>query len=430
MLAFTIAVTVLTAVLFGLLPAWQNSQVGARRDLARTVRRDRGRPHARLRPQALRRPAGRTVRGAAARRGALHSVARQSAARGSRPADRDGVTFLARPAVPSDTHARCRRTDAHPGTGGGPGRAALWARAGPRCSPAAERTAPTLRLRADSGRSPFTFFNAVTPGFFEALGIPLQGRRGLRLARLGHRQAAGARERDVDRRPTSTARSPIGPDDRARARGRRPTVEIVGVFGDSRYHDVRGHVPPQTFFNLDSVHGAGPAHQRLRPRRRRPAAGHAHAFREKSHRIDPNIVVTDPAHARRSDRHAACRTSGCCPSCRSAFAVLATILAVVGVHGVLVFQIARRTTRNWRPDGARRRPRPRSSAWSRGEMFAGDSRRPRRRRRDRLRLRPLHPEPAVRGPSRRSAGVRAWPWRRLLAAASWPRCCPRFGPPE
>src|SRR4029453_18499282 len=99
----------------------------------------------------------------------------------------------------------------------------------------------------------------------------------------------GIRERDV----TATAfpgESPIG---RLIGSGTRSetNVEIVGIFGDPRYHDVRGPIPPQTFLNLDSVMGrvsrisvyvrvAGDEGQLMR------------VLPAEVRRIDPNIIVS------------------------------------------------------------------------------------------------------------------------------------------
>jgi ABC-type antimicrobial peptide transport system permease subunit len=65
-------------------------------------------------------------------------------------------------------------------------------------------------------------------------------------------------------------------------------------------------------------------------------------LREQGQRIDPNLVITgirtldDQIDSRMANERILSFLS-------IGFAVLATILAVVGVHGVLVFQIARRT---------------------------------------------------------------------------------------
>jgi ABC-type antimicrobial peptide transport system permease subunit len=118
-------------------------------------------------------------------------------------------------------------------------------------------------------------------------------------------------------------------------------IEIIGIFGDARYHDVRGPIPPQTFVNLDSildrvsrigvyVRVAGDERQVMG------------VIPGEVRRIDPNIVVTD---LRTLDDQIKTRMSNerMLSFLSMGFAALATILAIVGVHGVLVFQVARRT---------------------------------------------------------------------------------------
>ena len=113
------------------------------------------------------------------------------------------------------------------------------------------------------------------------------------------------------------------------------------MIGNARYHDVRGEIPPQTYVNLDSVvDGVSRISVYARvsgdPRQTMPL------LRDEARRIDPNIVITgmrtldDQIDTRMSNERMLSLLS-------IGFALLATVLAVVGVHGVLVFQIAMRT---------------------------------------------------------------------------------------
>jgi ABC-type antimicrobial peptide transport system permease subunit len=118
-------------------------------------------------------------------------------------------------------------------------------------------------------------------------------------------------------------------------------TRIVGVFGNARYHDVRGEIPLQTFLNLDSVMERVSrigVYARVSgdPEQIMPM------LRDEARRIDPNMVITgmrtldDQIDSRMSNERMLSFLS-------IGFALLATLLSVVGVHGVLVFQIARRT---------------------------------------------------------------------------------------
>jgi ABC-type antimicrobial peptide transport system permease subunit len=127
----------------------------------------------------------------------------------------------------------------------------------------------------------------------------------------------------------------------AQGRSVPPDTEIIGVFGNARYHDVRGEFPRQTFVNLDArirLVGSVTVYARIQgdPRPIMPA------LREEVRRVDSNLVVFDmrtlveQLNMRLANERMLSFLSG-------GFALLATILAVVGLHGVLAFVVARRT---------------------------------------------------------------------------------------
>jgi predicted permease len=105
-------------------------------------------------------------------------------------------------------------------------------------------------VEAKDGNVPWSFYNAVTPGYFEALGIPIKMGRD-----FSWRDWGGSRKlclvNEALVKEYLGGANPVG---RQMGQGRSvpPDTEIIGVFGDARYHDVRGEVPRQTFVNLDS----------------------------------------------------------------------------------------------------------------------------------------------------------------------------------
>jgi ABC-type antimicrobial peptide transport system permease subunit len=127
----------------------------------------------------------------------------------------------------------------------------------------------------------------------------------------------------------------------AQGANRPPDYEIVGVFGDARYDDVRGSIPRQTFVSMDtrarflvSIN----VHARIQgdPRQVLPQ------LREEVQRVDANLVVSDmrtlndQLNMRLSNERMLSFLS-------VGMALLATLLAVVGLHGVLAFVVMRRT---------------------------------------------------------------------------------------
>jgi predicted permease len=339
-LAFTGVVTIATAILSGLVPAWQNSQVApvaALREASGSVAG--GRTHVRVRKLFVAVQVGLS---AVLLLGAglfIRSLANlQQVDLGMRP--ENVVTFTTSLAVPYGTE---RKLEAYrallEGLEGLPGVSAA----------AAARTALFTGGRSDgvlniAGREesvepPFTFFNAVTPGYFATMGIPVRAGAGFRWSDWG----SGKRLALVNQALTDAYFEGAPPVGRMFGQGTRSTadIEIIGVVGDARYHDVRGNVPPQTFYTLDSwldrltrvtvyVRTSGPSKQVM--------PGLAAAVR----RIDPNFVVSG---MRTLDEQIASRMANerMLSSLAGGFAVLATILAIVGLHGVIAFQIATRT---------------------------------------------------------------------------------------
>ncbi|MBI3683974.1 MAG: FtsX-like permease family protein [Acidobacteria bacterium] len=134
--------------------------------------------------------------------------------------------------------------------------------------------------------------------------------------------------------------NPVG---RLMAQGTRqaPDTEIIGVFANSRYHDVRGEVPRQTFIAMDSrlrSVGSINVYARLQgdPRPVMPQ------LRNQVRRVDPNLVVSD---MRTLDDQLNMRLANerLLSFLSAGLALLASLLAVVGLHGVLAFVVARRT---------------------------------------------------------------------------------------
>jgi hypothetical protein len=103
-------------------------------------------------------------------------------------------------------------------------------------------------VRAQGGTYPWSYFNAVTPGYFEALRIPIKAGRDFTWNDWG-----AAQERCLVNEALVTeylrGENPVG---RRMAQGREtaPNMEMIGVFGNASYDAVRGTVPRQTFVSM------------------------------------------------------------------------------------------------------------------------------------------------------------------------------------
>ncbi len=191
--------------------------------------------------------------------------------------------------------------------------------------------------------------NSISPGYFKTMGIPL---------------LAG---RDFDERDEITVAPPAGtPDFRvaivnerlaryyfrepALAIGKRigfgrdpntPTpIEIVGVVRDSKYTDVRDAPQLQVFFPY--LEASRPNAYTIYLRTDRPAETMFGQVRQIVGQLDTNI----PIHTTRTlERQVGLSLSRerMVATMTVAFGALATLLAVVGLYGVMSYTVSRRT---------------------------------------------------------------------------------------
>ena len=196
-------------------------------------------------------------------------------------------------------------------------------------------------VTAQDGRYPWSYFNAVTPGYFAALSIPIKAGRDFTWSDWG-----AAEERCLVNEELVTqylrGQNPVG---RRMGQGRdvAPNTEIVGVFGNASYDDVRGPVPRQTFVSMGSgtrLRGIGS--MVVYARTDRDPGPVMAALRAEVRRIDPNLVI---ANMRTLDAQLDMRLANerMLSFLATGFALLATVLAVVGLYGVLAFVVTRRT---------------------------------------------------------------------------------------
>jgi predicted permease len=194
-------------------------------------------------------------------------------------------------------------------------------------------------LSPEGQDSPSSYFNLITPGYFEALGIPIKLGRDVSWRDWGSaKKYCLVNEALVSE--YFQGRNPVG---RMIGRGRNVPAdyEIIGVFGNSRYEDVRGKIPRQTFFGMDSRIRFANGMNVFARIQGDPRAVMTQ-LREQVARIDSNIVVSnmrtmdDQLNLRLANERVLSFLS-------IGFALLAAILAVTGLYGVLTFVVARRS---------------------------------------------------------------------------------------
>jgi putative ABC transport system permease protein len=189
--------------------------------------------------------------------------------------------------------------------------------------------------------NPLAVYNAVSPGLFRALGVPLLAGRDLVAGDVDGAAKVAVVSRSFARRffPGETAvgqrfRSGGDVDDDEPA----GWVEVVGLVGDVRHDALDGELAPQVYFPLAQepdrdlslvVRGTG-APAPLLPQ-----------LRDAVRRLDPALAVDDVTTlAALVDRHLAYHRFLVVPLW--IFAVVGLLLAAVGVYGVTSFLVARR----------------------------------------------------------------------------------------
>jgi predicted permease len=195
------------------------------------------------------------------------------------------------------------------------------------------------------------FCNAVSPGYFTTMGIPLiEGRdfsdRDVRVDppesgpdampqyRVAIVSESYARHYFGDRSPIGRHIG-FGIDP-----GTKTPIEIVGVVKDAKYTGVRDEIPRTVYFSFMENGTAGGSVIYVR------AAGQPEAVfgsvRQAMQQLDPNIPMYNP-RTLEAQIDQSLLNDRLIATLSSAFGAIATLLAVIGLYGVMAYTVARRT---------------------------------------------------------------------------------------
>ena len=189
--------------------------------------------------------------------------------------------------------------------------------------------------------------NSVSPSYFQTLGMHLVAGRDfderdeqrLKIENMAPWRTAITNEAFVRKYMDGNPASALG---RHFGFGRDPgtptPIEIVGVVSDAKYRTLRGEVEPQMFF--PRVAGSGNAIVYLRTAQEPSAM--FQTIRRVLREVEPNLPISGmQAFEDRVDR--SLTNERLIASLSIVFGVLATLLAMIGLYGVMAYSVTRRT---------------------------------------------------------------------------------------
>lgn len=200
----------------------------------------------------------------------------------------------------------------------------------------------------DADRRWWSYNNAVSPGFFTTMGISiLQGRdfdeRDQRISPQGEaafvpRVAIANRtfvERYLASKPAIGTRVGFGRDPST------PTpIEIIGVVADAKYTSVRDEIQPQLYFPFLEGPRVGVA--TIYVRATQDTASTLRTLEQVARQLDPAMPIYD-VRTLEDEVARSLSTDRLIANLTAVFGALATLLATIGLYGVLAYVVTRRT---------------------------------------------------------------------------------------
>jgi predicted permease len=201
-----------------------------------------------------------------------------------------------------------------------------------------------------AGSRPQTYMNMISPNYFAAMGIPiLEGRDFTTQDTASVQHGASKYETEPDKVMVNetfakryfAGRDPIGRHIGIGSDpGTKTPMEVIGVVKDVKYTGLRDEIPEQAF--IPYLASAYQANMTIYVRTAMDPEQFFSAARAEVRNLDPNV----PVYAMRTMETQisnSLTTERLIASLSSVFGFLATMLAVIGLYGVMAYTVTRRT---------------------------------------------------------------------------------------
>ncbi|MBZ5676506.1 MAG: ABC transporter permease [Acidobacteriia bacterium] len=199
------------------------------------------------------------------------------------------------------------------------------------------------------GDRPDAYMNWIGPGYFAALGVPIVAGRdftGQDTQEVLHREPDNwvpakimvnesfVKKYFKDRNPLGRHLG-YGIDP-----GTKTDMEIIGVVKDIKYTNLRDEIPDQAFLPYMAVHG--PMGQTVYVRTSADPDSLFQSVRAKVRELDANLPIASMRTVQ-EDLSDTLVTERMTANLSVVFGSLATLLAMIGLYGVMAYSVARRT---------------------------------------------------------------------------------------